>query len=478
MPQTSVIVWFRQVMRLADHPALVAAVETGKPVVPVYILDNDAPGKWRLGGARRWWLHHSIAALDRALRDRGSRLVLRHGPTIEHLRDLAGQLGATEIYATRSLEPWAREQEAQIHAALSSGGVQLKLFPGTTLFEPEEIRSRSGHPLTIYAPFRRAISMREVPTPLPGPKSLKPPARFPKGDRLVDWRLLPTAPDWAGGLREMWTPGEDAATARLDFFLENGLSRYHELRDRPDLQGTSRLSPYLANGEISVRTCWYAARIRSQDSSGVEAFVRELAWREYSHHLLYHRPDLPDAPYRREYARLQWRRDTAALRAWQKGRTGYPMVDAGMRELWNSGWMHNRVRMITASFLIKHLLLPWQQGEAWFWDTLVDADLASNAVNWQWVAGSGADAAPYFRIFNPVKQGELHDPKGDYVRHWVPELAQLPTTCVHAPWLAPDRDLARAGIILDNTYPRPIVDHAWARARALAAFEAARAAAS
>jgi deoxyribodipyrimidine photo-lyase len=474
MARGPVIVWFRQVMRLADHPALLAAVATGHPVIPVYILDDEAPGQWRLGGARRWWLHHSIAALDQALRDRGSRLLLRRGSTIDHLRDLARQLNASAVYATRSLEPWARTLEANAQAALAADGVELKRFPGASLFDPDDVRSKSGRPFGLYAPFRRSIADRDVPAPLSAPDAIRSLAHLPGGDKLEHWQLLPRTPDWAGGLRETWVPGEEAAAAQLESFLQNGIEAYHELRDRPDLQGTSRLSPYLVNGELSLRTCWHAACVR-EGGMGVEAFLRELAWREYSCHLLFHWPAIPEEPFRSEYSEFPWNDDRAALLAWQRGRTGYPMVDAGMRQLWHTGWMHNRVRMITASFLIKHLLLPWQAGETWFWDTLVDADLASNAVNWQWVAGSGADAAPYFRIFNPVKQGETHDPNGDYVRRWVPELAKLPAAHIHAPWQGPDRELERAGVILGKTYPRPLVDHAAARARALAAFENMRA---
>ena len=473
MAQGSVIVWFRQVIRLADHPALVAAVATGQPVIPVYILDDEAEGKWRLGGARRWWLHHSITALDRDLREKGSQLLLRRGSTVHQLLEVAEQTGARAVYATRSLEPWARELEAELHTRLADRGINLKRFPGVTLFEPEEVRAKSGHPLTIYAPFRRAISSRSLPTPPSAPSRIASSARLPSSDRLDDWQLLPRSPDWAGGLREAWVPGEQAATARLEAFLEEGLTNYHQLRDRPDLLGTSRLSPYLANGEISLRTCWHAVRMR-EPGGGQEAFLRELAWREYSQHLLYHRPDLAEAPYRPDFRRLKWRRDEAGLEAWTRGRTGYPMVDAGMRQLWSCGWMHNRVRMITASFLTKHLLLPWQMGEEWFWDTLVDADLASNAVNWQWVAGSGADAAPFFRIFNPVKQGEDYDPEGDYVRRWVPELARLPAKHIHAPWQSSEVEREQAGVVLGQDYPLPIVDHAAARARAPAAFEAMR----
>lgn len=473
MDRRPIIVWFRQVMRLADHPALVTAVATGQPVVPVYVLDDEAAGKWRLGGARRWWLHHSIAVLDRDLREKGAPLILRRGSTVRQLLELAEQTSATTVYATRSLEPWARTLEVELQRRLTERGIELKLFPGSTLLAPEEIHSKSGHPLTIYAAFRRAISSRDVPTPQPAPAKMPSPADLPISDRLDDWQLLPRSPDWAHGLRETWVPGEHAALARLDAFLEEGLASYHQLRDRPDLPGTSNLSPHLSNGEISLRTCWYAALMREPDA-GQEAFLRELAWREYSQHLLYHRPNLAEAPCRADFRRLKWRRDETALQAWRKGGTGYPMVDAGMRQLWSIGWMHNRVRMVTASFLTKHLLLPWQVGEEWFWDTLVDADLASNAVNWQWVAGSGADAAPFFRIFNPVKQGETFDPEGAYVRRWVPELAELPARYIHAPWQAPDVEREQAGVILGKDYPPPIIDHAAARARALAAFDAMR----
>jgi deoxyribodipyrimidine photo-lyase len=282
-------------------------------------------------------------------------------------------------------------------------------------------------------------------------------------------------PDWAVGFSDVWTPGEDAARNRLNNFLRSGVAEYHERRNRPDLAGTSRLSPHLHYGEISPRQCWQRARAiaeaHPERGKGVEVFLKELLWREFSYHQLAQHPRMPDAPVREPFADFPWKNDAKALRSWQRGRTGYPIVDAGMRELWTTGWMHNRARMITGSFLVKHLLQPWQKGEAWFWDTLVDADLANNATSWQWVTGSGVDAAPYFRIFNPQKQAETFDPDGAYVRTWCPELAKLPAPLIHAPWEAPAEILEKAGVKLGRTYPHPIVDHKEARARALAAFE-------
>ncbi len=469
MAEAPVIVWFRQVMRVTDHPALAAAVATGQPVISLHILDDDAPGQWRPGGARRWWLNHSIAALDAELQNRGNRLILRHGDTVKLIAETAKQQGATTVFATRGYEPFARTLEDNLKTALSDDGIALKRYAGTLLFEPDDIETKSGGPFKVYTPFWRAVSERHPRQPQRAPTSIPAPDRLPRGDKLESWDLLPTKPDWAGGLRETWVPGETAAAEQLTTFLDEAIDDYKTQRDRPDKSGTSRLSPYLANGEISPNACWYAALARGT-GSGVETFCRELVWREFSYHLLVHWPDLPTAPFRPEFADFPWSSSRKPLQAWQKGQTGYPIVDAGMRELWHTGWMHNRVRMVTASFLIKHLLIPWQQGEAWFWNTLVDADLANNAANWQWVAGSGADAAPYFRIFNPIKQGETFDPNGDYVRHWVPELAELPTKYIHAPWEAPADVLKKAGITLGSSYPRPLVDHADARKRALAAF--------
>jgi deoxyribodipyrimidine photo-lyase len=475
----AVLMWFRNDLRLSDNPALHAAAASGAPVVPLYILDDDAPGDWRAGGASRWWLDGSLAALQGQLEAIGSRLVLARGPTVGILSRLARETGARSIYYARTYEPWANRLEARLKADFDTIGVDLKRHRGALLFEPESLRTRQGAPFQVYTPFARAaLAEGETGAALGAPSKLPPPSRWPASETLAAWNLTPTAPDWASGLRAAWQPGEAAARDRLAAFLADGLARYHEDRNRPDLAATSRLSPHLHHGEISARQCWQsvcaAAAADPAVTRGADIFLKELLWREFSYHLLVHTPSLPDVACREPFARFPWAPNREHLECWQRGRTGYPIVDAGMRELWATGWMHNRVRMITASFLIKHLLQPWQAGEAWFWDTLVDANLAANAASWQWVAGSGVDAAPYFRIFNPVKQGEKFDPAGDYVRRWCPELSQMPAPEIHAPWSARPATLAAAGVELGRTYPHPIVDHMAARARALAAFEATK----
>lgn len=481
MSDTPIIVWFRRDLRLADHPALCAAVAQGRAIVPCFILDEAATGTWRAGGASRWWLHGSLDALGRSIAGKGGRLVLRRGDTAKTLIALAAETGAKDVYASRAFEPWASRLEHDVRHALSEEGITFKRFGGTLLHDPDQLTTQSGGPFKVYTPFWRALSQRAaIGRALPAPAKLISPAQVPKSDALAAWRLRPAKPDWAAGLREAWNPGEQGAQDSLTRFLDDALADYKEMRNRPDRAGTSRLSPHLAFGEISPRQCWSAVEAagahqgRGSDS-GRETFLKELAWREFSAHLLHHVPTLPDQPFRKEFAAFPWRRDAAGLQAWQRGLTGYPIVDAGMRELWATGWMHNRVRMIVASFLIKDLLLPWQAGEAWFWDTLVDADLANNAASWQWVAGSGADAAPYFRIFNPVTQGRTFDPAGAYVRRWVPEIAALDDDAIHAPWEASAGAMAAAGVQLGTTYPAPIVDHAEARRAALVALECVKA---
>lgn len=471
-----VIVWFRQDLRLADNPALSAAAASGAPVIPVFIREEDPADPWPLGGASRWWLHGSLSALAADLAVAGSPLVLRRGPPAHVLRDLIAETGADTVLWNRRYEPAARARDEAIKAALKAGGLRVESVNGALLFEPWTVRGKTGEPYRVFTPFWKAcLALPEPPAPLPAPVRLNAPAVAPAGDRLTDWGLLPTAPDWAGGLRDTWTPGETGARRRLAAFLDGPVAVYKTERDRPDRPSVSRLSPHLHFGEISPRQVWHAARhaaaAQPERATGVDAFLREVGWREFSVNLLHHLPLLPESPLDARFARFPWCDDPAGLAAWQRGRTGYPIVDAGMRQLWQSGWMHNRVRMIAASFLIKDLLIPWQAGQAWFWDTLVDADLANNAASWQWVAGCGADAAPYFRIFNPVLQGEKFDPAGAYVRRWVPELAHLPDAWIHKPWEAPPAVLAGAGVRLGQTYPRPLVDHAAARTRALAALE-------
>ena len=478
------ILWFRQDLRLADNPALAAALARGAPILPLYVLDEKTPGRWAPGGAGRWWLHHSLAALAADLEGLGRPLVLRRGPAERVLAELAAEVGAVAVFWNRCYEPFAIARDTRIKAALQDRGLIAENSNGALLFEPWVPQTQSGGPFKVFTPFWRHLLGRGSPAaPLPRPEAL-PGGVEARGDALEDWSLLPRAPDWAGGLREGWVPGEAGARARLAAFLEAAVGDYQGQRDLPDSPGTSRLSPHLHWGEISPRQVWQATRHRAAagdlkagdpKAEGGEAFLRELGWREFSYHLLYHWPELPERNWKPAFDAFPWRDDDEAYRAWTRGRTGYPLVDAGLRELWTTGWMHNRVRMVAASFLIKHLLIHWRRGEDWFWDTLVDADLASNAASWQWVAGSGADAAPFFRIFNPVTQSRKFDPEGGYLRRWLPELAGLPAAAIHAPWEAEAGTLAAAGVRLGETYPRPIVDHAAARQRALAALETIKA---
>ncbi len=467
-----VLVWFRDDLRLTDHAALLAAVDTGRPVLPLFILDEQSPGRWAMGGASRWWLHHSLTSLQHDLAQRGSTLILRRGDALAIIKDMAERAAVAEIFTGGSADPWARQLDQSVAAALD---IRLYRMRTTTLFHPDAVRTKGGGPYAVYTPFANAcLALGGPKPPEPAPQAITAAPRV-ESDRLQDWDLLPLKPDWAAGLRDTWTPGEAGARQRAEAFLAHGLTGYATGRDQPAGEGTSMLSPHLHFGEISVAQLWHMAQ-KPAPSKGRDIFIRELLWREFCANLLWHNPALPDEPLKPEFARMPWRDDQPALRAWQQGRTGVPIVDAGMRQLWQIGWMHNRIRMITASFLIKHLMIPWQIGEAWFWKTLVDADLSSNAGNWQWVAGCGADAAPYFRIFNPVLQGRKFDAQGDYVRRFVPELAGLDARHIHAPWEAPPEALANAGVALGQTYPHPVVDLAMGRSRALDAYAQIRAA--
>ncbi|MEN0652162.1 MULTISPECIES: cryptochrome/photolyase family protein [Hyphobacterium] len=465
-----VIVWFRQDLRLCDNPALHQAVDSGQPVIPVFILDDDTPGRWRWGGASRWWLHHSLTALAASLETCGVHLVLRSGRSDTVIAELVEETGASAVFWNRCYEPFARTRDEAIKSALKDKGVDVASFNGALLAEPWTIRTRAGDPYRVFTPFWRAE--REVidpADPLPAPKSLKP-WKSIASDDLADWALTPSRPDWANGFTQVWTPGESGARARLASFLDERLASYADGRDRPDRDDTSGLSPHLHWGEVSPRQVWHATR-RAAEGRNADKFLSEVGWREFSYNLLFHFPHFPDRNYQDRFDAFPWADNEAGFSAWTRGMTGYPIVDAGMRQLWQTGSMHNRVRMITASFLIKDLMIDWRRGQDWFWDTLVDADLANNSASWQWVAGSGADAAPYFRIFNPVTQGEKFDPDGKYVKRFVPELAKLPVKYIHAPWTAPESVLAQAGIRLGTTYPEPIIDHSEARDRALAAFK-------
>jgi deoxyribodipyrimidine photo-lyase len=447
-----VIVWFRRDLRLSDNPALRAADATGAPIVPLFVLDDETDWKW--GGASRWWLHHALAALDQSLND---HLVLRRGEAAKTVKALVKETGAGTVMWNRCYEPHAVARDKKLKADLGEDRIAVQSFNGALLHEPWELKTKGGNPFRVFTPFWNAMRQMEVEKPHPAPRGLK--FHTVKGDTLKDWNLLPSKPDWAKGFD--WTPGEKAAHDALYGFL-NDVNHYKTARDLPDRDGTSRLSPHLHWGEISPRQVWHAVRARPH-SEGSETFLKELGWREFCAQLLFHHPHLPEKPLDERFAKFPWRRSDTDFAAWTRGRTGIPIVDAGMRQLWQTGWMHNRVRMIVASLLIKHLGIHWRLGQEWFWDTLVDADLASNAANWQWVAGCGADAAPFFRIFNPVLQGEKFDPRGNYVRRFVPELENVPEKFIHRPWDAP---------IPPDNYPAPIVDLAAGRERALAAFKA------
>jgi len=457
------LVWFRNDLRLADNPALIAGLGSGRPVIPLYILDEDTPGIRPMGAAARWWLHHSLQSLDASLRSLGSRLILRRGAAERVLKEVAAEYDASAVYWNRAYDIGSRERDERAGRALRARNVAAEGLKANLLYEPWEVKTATGGSFKVFTAFWRAC--RELPSPtagLPAPKTLPAPRKWGASDAIMDWNLLPTAPDWAGGMRASWTPGEAAAVQRLSSFLDTALANYRQARDLPAVPATSRLSPYLAFGEISPRQIWHAATMRGM-SAATEKFLTELGWREFSYNLLFHHGDLGRRNFRPEFDSFPWIDEEEKLEAWRRGRTGYPIVDAGLRELWTTGWMHNRVRMIAASFLTKDLLIDWRAGERWFWDTLVDADPANNAMGWQWVAGSGADAAPYFRIFNPVLQGEKFDPRGDYVRRWIPELGALPTEHIHKPWTA-------GTPLPPEIYPERIVDHASARDRALVAF--------
>lgn len=472
------IVWFRDDLRLSDHPALHAAASTGAPVICLYVFDEASEAR-PLGGAARWWLAQSLRALQNSLKATGTSLVLRRGPAAKVIADLAREVRAGAVYWNEMAQAPHQAAADQVATALRQIGVASQTFAGDLLAAPPTIRTKEGRGLRVFTPFwRRVLASGDPPMPLPAPTTLGA-APEVASDPLENWHLEPTRPDWAGGLRESWTPGEQSAQAQLNSFLKGAVVGYSLQRDRPDCPGTSGLSPHLRFGEISPRQVWHAARFavaeRPAMSGDIEKFLSELGWREFCRHLLFDAPDISTRNLQTSFDAFPWRHDDQGLQAWQRGQTGYPMVDAGMRQLWHTGVMHNRVRMLAASFLVKHLLIDWREGEKWFWDTLVDADPGSNPANWQWVAGSGADAAPYFRVFNPVLQGEKFDPDGTYIRRWVPKLAGLPTGVIHRPWDATPLELKAADVELGQTYPKPIVDHKVGRERALAAYAQVRA---
>jgi len=476
------VVWFRRALRLADHAALTFAAGRG-PVTPVWIWapDEETPpalaGTAGLpGGAQRWWLSRSLPALDASLRERGSRLVLRHGPSAEALIDVARTVGADTVVWESDAMPHLDTRDAEVRRALEAAGLTVRVFGGRLIHEPEVVRTGGDQPYRVFTPFwKRVREVTDVPAPTPAPATLDAPDAWPASEPLDAFPLTAVQQDgvdWSGGMDAAWTPGEAGAQARLAAFVAGGLDGYSEGRDHPAEPYVSRLSPHLHFGEVSIRQAWHG--VSDGPADDVAKFRAELGWREFAYHVLQSRPETIHAPMNAAFEAFPWRDDADGLAAWQRGLTGYPIVDAGMRELWATGWMHNRVRMIVASFLVKDLFVPWTVGAAWFADTLLDHDLASNTLGWQWVAGSGADAQPFFRIFNPVGQGERFDADGAYVRRWVPELAGLSDDVIHRPWEATPLDLAAAGVTLGETYPPPIVDHAARRLEALAALDQMR----
>lgn len=420
------IVWFRDDLRLADNPALRAALERDEPVIALYVLDEESDGIRTLGGAARWWLHHSLTDLGERLRDRGATLVLRRGAAGPIVREVVADAGAGAVFWNRRYGGPERAVDADLKAGLRDAGVEVASFAASVLFEPWTVQTGAGRPYAVFTPFWKACQAMPAPrAPLPEPREVAGPRSAPASDDLDDWGLLPTRPDWAEGLRETWQPGELAARRRLRAFLDDDLADYDRARDEPAAGVTSNLSPRLRWGELSPYTVWHetvGSDAAARHPGPAQGFLSELGWREFAWHTLFHSPDLATSNWRGEWDAFPWPRlHPTQLEAWQQGRTGVPLVDAGMRELWRTGFMHNRVRMVAASFLVKNLLIDWRRGEEWFWDTLVDADAAANPFNWQWVAGSGADAAPYFRVFNPVLQAEKFDRHGEYIGRWAPD---------------------------------------------------------
>ncbi len=471
-----VLFWFRRDLRLCDNPALQACLSNGQPVIPVYILEDQNNASRALGGASRWWLHRSLESLKASLEKCGSTLILKKGDPAAVLASLIEETNANGIYWNRRYDKEGIDTDKAVKSTFIETGIHVETFNGSLLREPWEVKTGGGTHYKVFTPFWKNLKAmgpaREkacaAVKKIPSPKSL------PNGDQLEDWNLYPAKPDWANAFPKQWTPGEKGAHQCLDQFLAEPVNDYDTSRNIPNVKGTSKLSPHLAFGEISPLEIWHKTLLAIETGANEKEcwkFLSEIAWREFSYHLLYFYPRLSEIPLRGAFAHYPWLDDKESLQAWQRGLTGYPMVDAGMRELWQTGWMHNRVRMIAASFLIKHLLVPWQKGEAWFWDTLVDADIASNSASWQWVAGCGADASPYFRIFNPFGQGEKFDADGDYIRRYIPELKKLPNKYIHQPWSAPAEILEKAGIELGRDYPKPIVDHKAARERALSGYQ-------
>lgn len=476
MSDTITILWLRQDLRLQDNAALQAAIEGGGSILPVFIEDGDVSGDWNPGEASRWFLHRALESLQASFLKVGGQLFYLRGDSLEELKALIDSSGAERVYWNRRYEGPQRERDAAIKKALRDEGIEVQSFNSGLLNEPHTVSTGSGQPYKVYTPYWRKVKDRSLEPPVE--VELKA-AKFYRdgllGSGLKDLKLIPEQ-TWHQKLAAHWEVSEAAAMQQLDQFLAEPVKDYATARDLPSEAGTSRLSPYLHWGLIGPRQVMQRLHAKHDlRAEGPQVFAKEIYWREFAYNVLYHFPHTPDAPLQEKYADFPWEYDKSVLKRWQRGQTGYPIVDAGMRELYETGWMHNRVRMIVSSLLVKHLLQDWRDGARWFWNTLVDADLASNTLGWQWSGGCGADAAPYFRIFNPMTQGKKFDPGGDYVRHWVPELAKVPAKYIHEPWEAPSSVLEYADCRLGEDYPEPIIDHKEGRQRALAAFDKVKA---
>jgi len=466
---------FREDLRLTDNPALQAAISSGKPLICLFVHDEVSDGEWIAGGARKWWLHHSLNSLSEDMKAINARLIIIKGSQNEVVTKLVKKHKLEHVYWNRRYGPYQIAQDKELKASLNEQGIAVTSLNGRLLFEPWTFKTGTGAPYRVFTPFWKAMrSHADIRQQLPSVKNIQ---NYNADNNSVDidaLNLLPTRPNWAKQFGVNWKPGEKGAAERLELFLDRTVQNYHEDRNRPDKTGTSGLSPHLQFGEISPAQIWQAVQNRMVIGNTSEhpayVFLSEIAWREFSYVLLFHNPDMLETEIKDRFKKFPWSEDIVLLQAWKKGETGYPIVDAGMRQLWQTGWMHNRVRMIVGSFLVKHLLIDWREGMKWFWDTLVDADIAANTASWQWIAGCGADAAPYFRIFNPVIQGKKFDPAGEYIRRYVPELKGLPQKYINTPWEAPDNILKKANITLGQDYPLPIVEHKFARERALAAY--------
>ncbi|MGS2719614.1 cryptochrome/photolyase family protein [Paraglaciecola aestuariivivens] len=459
--------WFRQDLRLRDNPALSFASEQGA-VLPLYIFDTASPAEFTPGAVSQWWLHQSLTSLNASL---DNKLHCQKGDASKILLEIVKLHKIKKIVWNRCYEPWQIQRDKQLKQQLKALDVEVQSFNSHLLWEPWQVLKKDDTPYKVYTPYYRrgCLSKPDPRMPIAAPKSLNIVYQESLDSGIDALQLMPQI-NWYQGIQKYWQPGEEGAADRLSEFLPNGAKEYKNKRDFPELRATSELSPHLHFGEISPNQIWYAAINAlngNTENVGLDCYLSELGWREFSYYLLYHFPDIPQKNFSPKFEHFNWRTDEPALKAWQRGQTGIPMVDAGMRQLWQTGTMHNRVRMIVGSFLVKNLLIDWRQGERWFWDCLVDADLAANSASWQWVAGTGADASPYFRIFNPVTQGQRFDEQGDYVKQFCPELDKLPSKYIHNPWDAPQDVLNKAGITLGETYPKPIVDLKASRQRAL-----------